>query len=38
GTWTIKSKTLSSGTKKLKAVQTGHGKKKTSKAKKIRIR
>jgi hypothetical protein len=38
GTWTIKSKTLSSGTRKIKAVQTGHGKKKTTKVRTIRIR
>ncbi|MET1037505.1 MAG: Ig-like domain-containing protein [Aeromicrobium sp.] len=38
GTWTIKSKRLSSGTRKIKAVQTGHGKKKTSKVRTIRIR
>jgi hypothetical protein len=38
GTWTITSKRLSSGTRKIKAVQTGHGKKKTTKVRTIRIR
>lgn len=38
GTWTIKAKSLSSGTRKIKVTQTGYGKKKTSKVKKIRIR
>jgi hypothetical protein len=38
GTWSIKAKRLSSGTKKIKAIQTGHDKKRTSKSKKIRIR
>ena len=38
GTWSIKAKRLSSGTKKLKAVQTGYDKKRTSKTKKVRIR
>ena len=38
GTWTITSKRLSTGTRKIKAVQTGHGKKKTTKVRIIRIR
>lgn len=38
GTWSIKSKSLSSVTRKVKAVQTGYGKKKSSKTSKIRIR
>ena len=38
GTWTITSKRLSAGTRKIKAVQTGHGKKKTTKVRIIRIR
>lgn len=38
GTWTIKTKRLTSGKKKVKAVQTGHGKKKTTKVRTIRIR
>lgn len=38
GTWSITSKRLSSGTRKVKAVQTGHGKKKTTKLRTIRIR
>ena len=38
GTWSIRSKSLSSGTRKIKVTQTGYGKKKTSKVKKIRIR
>lgn len=38
GTWKIKSKKLSSGTRKVKVVQTGYGKKKTSKVRTIRIK
>lgn len=38
GTWSIKVKRLSSGTKKIKAIQTGYDKKRTSKTKKVRIR